>query len=269
MLSTTSRVFTYLLAALYALIGVILFIQPEQQAPVFAWNVTGFMTMTIGAWCLGNAWLAFFTARRWNWQLVYPALSYLWSFGLLEGMIVVSFRDKLNLDYPVATAYVAAISVNAIAAVIGIADWLRVRPAGKVSEPMTGLMRGVATTFVLFVGFIGIYGMSVQAGAPITTGEIFPEAMTTLTLRSFGAFFLALTIGMLPLLFEKNRAPFLNYSFLSFGLVIIITIAAFAYFPLFNFSEHPFGLVYFLAYFVAAGISIFFFRKFGTGTSKA
>lgn len=269
MLSTTSRVFTYLLAALYALIGVILFIQPEQQAPVFAWNVTGFMTMTIGAWCLGNAWLAFFTARRWNWQLVYPALSYLWSFGLLEGMIVVSFRDKLNLDYPVAMAYVAAISVNALAAVIGIADWLRVRPAGKVSEPMTGLMRGVATTFVLFVGFIGIYGMSVQAGAPITTGEIFPEAMTTLTLRSFGAFFLSLTIGMLPLLFEKNRAPFLNYSFLSFGLVIIITIAAFAYFPLFNFSEHPFGLVYFLAYFVAAGISIFFFRKFGTGTSKA
>ncbi|MEN9562821.1 MAG: hypothetical protein RIR73_1065 [Chloroflexota bacterium] len=269
MLTNTSRLFTYLLAALYAVIGGVLFFQPEQQAPIFAWNVTGFMTMTIGAWCLGNSWLAFFTARRWNWQMVYPSLSYLWSFGLLEGFIVVSFRDKLNLDYPVAMAYVAAISVNALAAVIGIADWLRVRPAWKASEPMTSLMRGIAASFVLFVGFIGIYGMSVQAGAPITTGEVFPEAMTTLTLRSFGAFFLSLTIGMLPLIFEKNRAPFLNYSFLSFGLVIIITIAAFAYFPLFNFSEHPFGLVYFLAYFVAAGISIFFFRKFGTGTSKA
>ncbi|HMV28912.1 MAG TPA: hypothetical protein PKJ84_10485 [Anaerolineales bacterium] len=270
MLTKTSRVLTYLLAALYAVIGGVLFFRPEQQAPIFAWNVTGFMTMTIGAWCLGNAWLAFFTARRWNWQLVYPALSYLWSFGLLEGMIVVSFREKLNLDYPVAWFYVSVISLNAIAAAFGIVDWLRVRPAGSPSEPMTGLMRGVATAFVLFVGFLGVYGLSVQAGAPATTGEIFPEAMTTLTLRSFGAFFLALTIGMLPLLFEKNRAPFLNYSFLAFGLIIIITIAAFAYFPLFNFGEHPFGSLYFLAYFVAAGVSIFFFRKFGTGaTTKA
>ena len=227
------------------------------------------MTMSIGAWCLGNAWLAVFTVRRWTWKLVYPALSYLWSFGLLEGMVVVTFREKLNLASPVALAYVAAISVNALAAAVGIVDWLRVRPTGSPSEPMPGLMRGVATTFVLFVGFLGVYGLSVQAGAPITTGKVFPEAMTTLTLRSFGAFFLALTIGMLPLLFEKNRAPFLNYSFLAFGLVVIITIAAFAYFPLFNFSEHPFGSLYFLAYFVAAGISVFFFRKFGTGTSKA
>ncbi|MEY2818830.1 MAG: hypothetical protein RL275_2293, partial [Chloroflexota bacterium] len=109
MLTNTSRVLTYMLAALYAVIGAVLFFQPEQQAPIFAWNVTGFMTMTIGGWCLGNAWLAFFTARRWNWQLVYPALAYLWSFGILEGLVVVSFRDKLNLQYPVAWFYITVI----------------------------------------------------------------------------------------------------------------------------------------------------------------
>ena len=54
MLTNTSRVLTYLLAALYTGIGAILFLQPEQQAPIFAWNVTGFMTMTICAWCLGK-----------------------------------------------------------------------------------------------------------------------------------------------------------------------------------------------------------------------
>lgn len=269
MLTNTSRVLTYMLAALYAVIGAVLFFQPEQQAPIFAWNVTGFMTMTIGGWCLGNAWLAFFTARRWNWQLVYPALAYLWSFGILEGLVVVSFRDKLNLQYPVAWFYITVISVNALSAVLGVIDWLRIRPGGSNTDPMPGFMRGIAVAFVLFVGFLGIYGLTVQAGAPATNGEIFPEAMTTLTLRSFGAFFLALTIGMMPLLFAKSRTPFLNYSFLSFGLVTIITVAAFVYLPIFNFSEHPFGSLYFIAYFAVGIVSVMMFRKYGTGYSKA
>jgi uncharacterized membrane protein len=70
-------------------------------------------------------------------------------------------------------------------------------------------------------------------------------------------------------LFAKSRTPFLNYSFLSFGLVAIITVAAFVYLPLFNFSEHPFGLLYFIAYFAVGIVSVLMFRKYGTGYSKA
>lgn len=77
MLSKGSRLLTYLLSGCYLLLGIALFLLPERMAPVFAWKVTGFMTMTIGGWCLGNAWLAFFTARRWQWHLVYPGLIYL------------------------------------------------------------------------------------------------------------------------------------------------------------------------------------------------
>ncbi|MBL8063532.1 MAG: hypothetical protein JNK32_10960 [Anaerolineales bacterium] len=269
MLTNTSRYLTYLLSALYAGIGLVLFFQPEQQAPIFAWNVTGFMTMTIGGWCLGNAWLAFFAARRWQWKSVYPAMAYLWSFGILESFVVISFRDKLNMGYPVAAAYVAVIAVNALSAIFGIVDWLRIRPAGEQSEPMTGMMRSLAAVFVLFVGFLGIYGLAAQSGMPATNGEIFPEVMTVLTLRSFGSFYLALAIGALPLLFEKNRAPLLGYGFLSLGLLIIITIAAFAYLPIFNFSEHPFGLLYFAAYILVGGVSISVMRKYGTGYSRA
>jgi hypothetical protein len=269
MLSKTTRSLTYLLAALYAVIGAALFFQPEQQAPIFAWNVTGFMTMTIGGWCLGNAFLAFFAARRWQWKSVYPAMAYLWSFGILESLVVISFRDKLNLGYPVAGAYVAAIAVNALSALVGAADWLRIRPAGEASEPMTGYMRSLAVGFVLFVGILGIYGLSAQKGMPATNGEIFPEAMTVLTLRSFGSFYLALTIGMLPLLFEKNRAPFLNYAFMTLGLTVIIMIAAAAYLPLFDFGEHPFGLLYFAAYLAAIAAVIPPLRKYGTGFSRA
>ena len=66
MLSDTSRLLTYICAILYALTGALLFLFPAALAPVFTWQVTPFMLMAIGGWCLGNAWLAFLNARRWG-----------------------------------------------------------------------------------------------------------------------------------------------------------------------------------------------------------
>lgn len=77
-LSNTSRWLTYLTAILYAILGFLLFFLSAQMAPVFAWKVTPFMTMTIGGWCIGNAWLAYYAARRWEWRRIYSALLYLW-----------------------------------------------------------------------------------------------------------------------------------------------------------------------------------------------
>src|SRR3990172_2664145 len=119
MLSNTSRFLTYLIALLYAILGLLLFFLSEQFAPVFAWKVTPFMTATMGGWCLGNAWSAFFTARRWDWKLVYPALIYLWAFGISELAVLAAFRDKLLLQHPIAWLYLAAIGLNALAAVAG------------------------------------------------------------------------------------------------------------------------------------------------------
>jgi hypothetical protein len=65
MLSNVSRFLTYACALLYGILGALLFFLPAQLAPVFAWKVTAFMTITIGGWCLGNAWLAYVNARRW------------------------------------------------------------------------------------------------------------------------------------------------------------------------------------------------------------
>ena len=58
MLSNTSRSFPYLTGLLYVMLGFLLFSLPEHFAPVFAWKVAPFMTMIIGGWCIGNAWLA-------------------------------------------------------------------------------------------------------------------------------------------------------------------------------------------------------------------
>jgi hypothetical protein len=267
MLSNTARWLTYLLAILYAIVGFFLFILPGQLAPVFAWKVTPFMTMTIGGWCLGNAWLAWITARRWQWSLVYSTLIYLWLFGLGELLVLFNFRDKLVLVHPIAWLYLVTLVVNALTAVIGIIDWLRIRPVLTSSGSSFTLSQNAAViAFVLFVGFLGLYGSFAQIGAPGTNGGIFPEAMSLFTLRSFGMFYLSLALGVVPYLWNKNVRAILHHGFAAYGLIIFITIAAFVYIGLFDFAAKPGGLAYFVAY-LAVGIPLLFvFRKLGTGT---
>ena len=45
MLSKTSRLLSYICAALYGILGVLLYVMPEQLASVFAWKVTAFMEL--------------------------------------------------------------------------------------------------------------------------------------------------------------------------------------------------------------------------------
>ena len=270
MLSRISRWLTYLNAGLYAITGAALFILPVQLAPVFAWKVTAFMTMTIGGWCLGNAWLAWITARRWEWRLVYTSLIYLWLFGLVEMAVLIAFRTKLKLDHPIAWLYLATLAVNVISALAGFFDWLRNRPT---REPFglvaTRSSRVSVMAFVIFVGFLAAYGLFVQVGAPGTKGGIFPEVMSLFTLRAFAAFYLSLTLGAIPLLFERNLSPFLHHALASYGLVIAITVAAFLYLHVFDLVKRPGGLLYFGAYLIVGIPLLFIFRRFGTGSERS
>lgn len=266
MLSNLSRRFTYLTAALYGFIGLLLYILPESLAPVFAWKVTPFMTMTIGGWCLGNTWAAFITARRWKWSLVYTSLLYLWLFGICELIVLVLFREKLKLEHPIAWLYLAALIVNVIAAVVGIVDWFRLRPSAEERGKLMGpLHRGLAIAFVLFVGFLGIYGSSVQIGAPGTNGGIFPEVMSLFTLRSFGVFYLSIAVAAVPFVMGKSVNTVLHHAFASIVLIFIIVIAAFVYIHLFDFVRRPGGLLYLGVYLIVGIPLLFAFRTLGTG----
>ncbi len=266
MLSNASRWLTYLTAILYAIVGALLFLFPERLAPVFAWSVTAFMTMTIGGWCLGNAWLAWITARRWQWSLVYTSLIYLWLFGLGELLVLFNFRDRLVLVHPIAWLYLITLIVNTITALVGIMDWLRIRPQLASSVPPINTRQYAALiAFILFVGFLGLYGSSAQIGAPGTNGGIFPEVMSLFTLRSFGMFYLSLSLAVIPYLWNRNLNAILHHSIAAYGLIIFITAAAFVYIGLFDFAARPGGLAYFGAY-LAVGIPLIFtFRKHGTG----
>ena len=267
MLSNASRGLTYLTAILYAVLGLFLFFLSAQLAPVFAWTVTPFMTMTIGGWCLGNAWLAWIAARRWQWSLIYTALIYLWLFGVGELLVLLAFRDKLVLAHLIAWLYLATLIVNVIAALAGLSDWIRFRPqTGSARPPMPTRYRIAAIFYVLVVGFLGVYGLTVKIGAPGTGGGIFPEVMSLFTLRSFAVFYLSLALAAIPLFWEKNFNALLTHAIASYGLIIFITLAAFVNLPLFDFAAKPGGLLYFAAY-LAVGIPLLFtFRKSGTGT---
>ena len=266
MLTKTSRSLTYLTAILYFILGAWMFLMPERIAPVFAWKVTAFMTMTIGAWCLGNGFLAWLTARRWEWKLVYSALLYLWLFGAGESTVVFLFREKLNLTHPVAWLYLAALLVNGITAIVGVMDYFRIRPTReRFGVEISKLQYGFVVAFIIFVGFLSAYGLFAKVGSIGTNGGIFPEVMSAFTLRSFAVFYFAVTLAVIPYLWDKNLNSLLHHSVASYGLVVIITLAAFAYLSLFNFAERPGGLLYFGAYFSVLIPLPFVFRRFGTG----
>src|SRR6266511_5121848 len=167
MLSNTSRWLTYLTGVLYAILGLLLFFLPGYFAPVFAWKVTPFMTMTIGGWCIGNAWLAWITVRRWQWSLVYSALLYLWLFGVGELFVLFNFRDKLVFVHPIAWLYFITLICNTITAVVVFIDWLRIRPRIASSNREFSTSQYAATVaFNLIIRRLGLCHVTIQIGAP-------------------------------------------------------------------------------------------------------
>jgi hypothetical protein len=222
--------------------------------------------MTVGGWCIGNAWLAYFIAKRGDWQRAYTTLIYLWSFGITELIVLYLFRAKLALVHPIAWLYFITLLVNVLAALLGMAEWLRKRPARTADDfQTTALQRTLAIGFVIFVGFLGYYGLTAKIGDPGTNGGIFPEIMSLFTLRSFGAFYLSLAIAAIPLIWEKSLKTLLHHAVASYGLIIFITIAALAYLRLFDFVARPFGAVYIGIYVLVGTVTAIVMWKNGTG----
>jgi len=223
----------------------------------------------MGGWCIGNAWSAFTSARRWEWKLVYPSLIYLWVFGISELLVLLVFRDKLVLQHPIAWLYLVTILLNAFAALLGVYEWSRLRPAqetfGPQAKPLHYILVG---GFVAIVAGLAIYGLFAQVGDPGTNGGVFPEVMSPFTLKAFAVFYLSLCTSAAVILRERNLLTMLTYGFSSYLLVIAITAAIFVYFNLFDFSIHPGQLIYVGAYFLIGIPLTWTIIKEGTGISR-
>lgn len=129
-MSTISvRKFNYVVAILFGMIGITLFIAPDWSADHFAWTISPFVAMTMGGWYIGNAAFAAAAGRIDNWSHAHPVQIVTWSFGLLQGLLLVIHNDVLNVDSVLAFAYIATLAVASLNTCIGVAMWARQRPA--------------------------------------------------------------------------------------------------------------------------------------------
>lgn len=252
MLSKTLRVLTYSLAILYAILGIVLFLAPAWSAANFSWGISPFVAMTMGGWCLGNAYTAWDAARLWRWSLVYNNLLYLWTFGVLETAVLFLFRDRLILDVPLAWPYLLTLALTVIAAALGLAEWMSRRPAVEAEgQPVPRWVRALAVLFVLFVGFLALYGAFSGQNGYGTNGRIFPEPLTLFTLRAFAAFYASLAIAVVPTIWARGSEPLIVLGRAGMSFIVPITIAALINLDKFDFAARPGGLIYLGAYVVA------------------
>ena len=246
-LSGASRVLTGVVAILWALIGIVFFVAPSWSQERFPWLVSDFVTMTIGGWCLGTAFLAGWAARVWTWGAVHPSLVYLWAFGALELGVAVWFRDLLRTDQVLTWPYLVTIGATVLAGIVGIVDVIRLRPVAAIDgPPVPSWVHAATIAFVVFVGFLAL----VAAAAPDSAldARVFPEPLSRFTLRAFGAFYLALSLGAVPLTVAKTLPPITNFVASAMALIVFITVAALAYIDTFDVSEHPLQVLYLAAY---------------------
>ncbi len=145
MLSSSARSLTFAVAVTYAALGLLLFLAPHWAAPNFAWKVSPLVAMTIGGWCLGNAWAAYVVASRWRFSLVVSGLVYLALFGLFQSGVVIAFWPVLKLGHWLAWLYLAALApkwpeaervslVESTLAVLDHPDFAPVFAAGSRAE---------------------------------------------------------------------------------------------------------------------------------------
>ncbi len=249
MLSATSRALIRLSAICYLLLGTVLFLAPQWSSGQFPWNVSPFVVMTIGGWCLGNAVFAWQSARIWDWRMIYPSLIYLWLFGLFEGAVLLAFGDRVSVGSLVAFGYMVTIGINVLAAWVGIADWLRLRPSTQVEgTPVPEYVRGLIIFFTFNLSILALGGLLAQAGGLSTEAGIFPEPLTLFTVRAFAAFFAAICLSALPLIWARNLTPMFAYGLAGIVLIIPILIAAFVNLDKFDFGSRPGGILYIGSY---------------------
>jgi hypothetical protein len=270
MLSRTLQLFLYALAALYGLLGATLFVAPTWSSANFAWRVSPFVAMTIGGWCLGNAWASYVAAGRARWATVFSVIVYLSLFGFTETAVLVTFRDRLLLAGPLAWLYLLALVATCLFAVTAWIEWWRRRPLlARCGAPTGPAVNTMAIAFILFVGFLGVYGLVAVEGMPALNAGVFPERLTPFSLQAFGAFYLCLALSVIPTVMARGLNNILTHGYAMYGALVAITVAAIVHIDRFDFAGRPTQLLYLGIYVLVGAATGFLLLRYGTGAEKA
>jgi hypothetical protein len=236
----------------YAATGVPLFFAPSYQSDHFAWKVSPFVAMTVGAWCLGTAvWAAWAILDHRGWEPIRPCIFYVFTFGATQLGVALYESDLLRTDVVLAWPYLAALGLSVVGGALALVDGRAHlgpdrRPGGARVPP---IMRRLDVVFVLFVWFLA--AVAFWAPEKATNGAIFPEPLSLFSLRAFGVFFLSLGVGLGVLVRDLRADAYLVSMWCGLALVVPILVATVVYADSFDLSAHPGQLAYPAAYVAA------------------
>ena len=115
---------------------------------------------------------------------------------------------------------------------------------------MPAFVRALVIFFTLNLGILALGGLLAKPGGLSTEGGIFPEPLTLFTVRAFAAFFAAIGLSALPLIWARNLTPMFPYGLAGIILIIPILVASFVNIDKFDFAGRPGGILYVGAYVV-------------------
>jgi len=254
-LSRHSRALTAATAVAFFVLAIVLFFGPDLASSDFAWKVSPFVVMTIGGWCAGVAGMAGLAAYVWRWSEVSAAMAFAWTFPIGQLLVLAAFADRVHVSSGIAWGYLLTLGLGAVAAVVGVVDLIRLRPAwSDDGVPMPRGLRGLAIAFVVIVGLISAGGFIAGPDGFSARGGIFPEPLSVFTMRAFAAFFGALVAGALTATVTRSRAAGLLYTLAGECFIVPILAAASWHWDAFDLSERPGGLLY-LGLYVVVGVA--------------
>jgi hypothetical protein len=253
-LSTVSRALTAAVAVAFFVLGIVLFFGPDLSSSDFAWKVSPFVVMTMGGWSAGVAGMAGFAAYVWRWAEVSAAMVFTWTFCVGQLLVLAAFSDKVTVSPTIAWAYLGALVLGAVSAVVGVVELVRLRPAwSDGGRPLSRGLRRLAITFVVLVGLISLGGFIAGPDGFSARGGIFPEPLSLFTMRAFAAFFGALVAGALTVALTRSHRAGLLYTLAGECFIVPILAAAIWHWSAFDLGERPGGLLY-LGLYIGTGV---------------
>jgi hypothetical protein len=243
----------------YVVTGIPLFVAPSWASERFAWNVSPFVAMTAGAWCLGSAVFAAWAVLDRRWKAIRPCVLYVLAFGVSQLGVALYEEELLRTDVALSWPYLTALGLSVVGGALALADgWRHFGPDDRPGLTLLPWMRLADVFFVTFVSLLAL--VAFVAPDLATDGTIFPEPLSLFSLRAFGVFYLSLGIAFAVLVRDRRADGVLVGMWCGMALVLPILVATAVHADSFDLSEHPGQLAYPIAYLAALGGAIVILR---------